>query len=226
MTLPYKLLTNYLLQERSNYFHDKTIFEAGFRDIGYILQLYKNFRFFQYTGVDIIRENELMISYNHDKPIPDTTIQIGGDTAFKRYQSYCNDSNNISPFNQEQFEKIFKLNFETTIENYIQNNPIISPKINVAIFNKLFHRLENKEIPKKILNWLKINSSNNSLLLFSVNLENQEIYENKDESINIGDYIYTENDVLSLINSVNGVTIFKEFQDKYFLSCLVKFNLT
>lgn len=221
---PYKLLIEFLQDEDPDFLDDLVIFEAGFEDLGFILQLYKAYPFYKYIGIQKENETILRITFDHDNHFQDTIPFSENETVYSKYLQYAMELKMVNPFSLEQFQNLIDLRFNTKIEDYILYHSTIIPKFKIGIFNRLFHQLESKEIGWQIVKWFQSNSTSDSLLLFSVNIGNRELYEKVDPGLIPESYMYTKEDIEILIHSVDGKILKSEFQDTFFISLLLLLN--
>ncbi len=161
-TNPYKLLAQYKHQASQDYFKYKYIFEAGFKDLKDAIDFYLECNFKKFQGVDIEPESQTM-SDNEFVPC---------QNHFDTYIEQCKIKVINTPMSQDEFNVVFNRNNKTKIEDFIEVNPKVKEKFDVGVFTKLFHLLDDKEIPMQIVKWFNKNSNENALMLFSVRTSN------------------------------------------------------
>ena len=107
MISPYKLLKDYLTQNDIGIQTDMTIFEAGFEDIGPILQFYNEFKFEKYIGVEKIKATQLTISFDHKDKYVLPFQSLNYENSYDIYKECCIESKAIQIFNETKFNETF-----------------------------------------------------------------------------------------------------------------------
>ncbi len=192
---PYHVLENYF-SNRKNLFSEFSLFEAGFYDFGYVLDLYYKLPFKKYDGLEKYKECELRVLFkNADDSRSSGGAYYSQESIYDRYLRYCENTQIRTPINIDKFSEIFTLKFETPIEQYINENSTINELFDIGfdigIFSKLFHKFSDKNIPKKIVSWFYKTSKVNSFLYFTVMTSEEFACKGIDD-------IYTQEDISEL----------------------------
>lgn len=211
ITDPYKLIEKHFKEDKS-IFKNFKIFEAGFGDLGYIMDFYYKIPFSKYLGIEIFEKHELRIS-NLKKDGTRGSSSNGKDDEYERYVNYFNESEQKIKLTREQFMEIFFIEYETMIESHIVENDRSIEKYDLGIFSNIFHKFSDKTIPINILKWFRENSTENSFLYFKV-MKTKSPYENID-------FIYTKKDIEELVVSFKGEIITQDESDENFNSYLL-----
>ena len=117
----YSLLL-YYIQESSKSFHECVIFEAGFGDLGPIIELYHRHPFNKYIGIETINESEVFVTF----PNPDGKGRTSGGTylndgLYEKYENWCQHKPEIvqKKLSKIEFSHKFQLKLNTKIEEFI-----------------------------------------------------------------------------------------------------------
>ncbi|HNA33258.1 MAG: hypothetical protein U0V45_09265 [Flavobacteriales bacterium] len=142
----------------------------------------------------------------------EAAVTCGTDTGYMKYTAYAKYFWPLNIMTEEEFDRTFSINLGSTIEDFLQN-PVSENLFDVAIFSNVFHKIQDKEIPKKMLQWFTSYSTPKALLLIKVMTSNRYAREN--------DWIYRELDLDELIACFPG-RILSEDRDEDFASFLIQ----
>ncbi len=220
---PYQLLTRYIDSNSEVDTHNLTLFEAGFGYIGYVFDLYRNYKFHKYIGIDENYESAMQTFFSESIDPMFLASFDNLNSMVDRYNLYLSIHDLYIRLNHEQFSEIFDLQFQTEIRNYISQNKKSIELFDVGIFNKIFYLMDLCHAIS-IVEWFRDNSKQNSLLLITVNIGSREIYESNIKISELKDHYYSKEKINKLIEAANGEIIDSEFIDNYFLSLLIKAN--
>lgn len=210
---PYNLLTEHLLKPDADPNEKIRIFEAGFGDVGQVMDLYNHLIFDHYTGVEIDTEANVSFTHQNSDGIGRSGVAHHG-SIYQKYLNYFEESQNGEPMNIEEFKSIFDLHFEKSVMDFVLHRIELKGKPTIGIFHNLFHKFERKEVPLQIIRWFKSISKPDSLILISIMTGDRYAYPNID-------YIYSVKDKETLLNEFNG-TIIKHTKEDPFEKFLIK----
>lgn len=195
---PYKLLYSYFVENSPSSSVDLNIFEAGFQNFGSVIDLCHDFKAQKFIGVEksSFEDVQFLNLQGHGNCFSSS------ESIFERYQEYFTQNREGSPMNLQQFEGLFTVHLETSIEEFIVQNISLSCKPHIGIFNKLFHKFEDKKTPLKILDWFKTVSTSNAIVLMAV--------MTKSPNHGANDYLYSESQIEELIAKFDGEVCLRE----------------
>ncbi len=201
---PYNLLTQLNHDANPDYYRHKYIFEAGFNNLENAFEFYVKYKCKKFQGVDIEPECAL-------------------ESYYETYIELCNSNCINTPMEKNEFNVVFNLNNNTNIQDYIESNPNVIEKFDIGVFTKIFHLLNDKEIPKQIVKWFYNNSTEKALMLFNVRTNNINHYTGE-----VVNNILTHNsyEISELIELFNGVQVVRSNEDSFELILIEKRYIT
>lgn len=167
---PYNLLTQLNHEANPDYYRHKYIFEAGFGSLKNVIEFYLKYNFNKFQGVEIEPNSNKNIDNEIDPP----------ENYYENYTDLCNDNCINIRMEKNEFNVVFNLNNNISIQDFIESNPIVLEKFDIGVFTNLFHLLPDKVIPKQIVKWFYNNSTEKALMLFNVRTNNINTHTGKE----------------------------------------------
>ncbi|MBK6701430.1 MAG: hypothetical protein IPG55_16400 [Saprospiraceae bacterium] len=210
---PYNLLTQLNHDANPDYYRHKYIFEAGFNDLENAIKFYLKYNFKKFQGVDIEPECATIINKE----------LVPVQSYYETYTELCSSNCINTPMEKNEFNVVFNLNNNTNIQDFIESNPNVIEKFDIGVFTRLFHLLNDKEIPKQIVKWFYNNSTEKALMLFNVSTNNINPYTGE-EVYNI--LTHNSYEISELIELFNGVQVVRSNEDSFELILIEKRCIT
>ena len=205
---PYKLILEFFSNNKQDEFKKMSLFEAGFGDLGCLLDLYYELPFHIYHGIEKYEESRLSVTHDDELGSRSSGTYSSSDSTYLRYLNYVESTKVKNTLHENEFDSTFKLEFEKNIEHYFLNNSNCNHNYGIGIFSNLFHKFPDKQLPQNIVNWFYSNSSPDSYLLFTV--MTSDLY-----ALNGIDFIYNESDIKELLKQFPGIIISQSSFDSF-----------
>lgn len=211
MSDPYTLIDRQIVKGDNSALRGKAIFEFGFGDFGQTLDLFQQAPFMKYDGYEQYPESALIIM------IKDGDSRSSGAVSnpcslYDRYAGYSDRSEIQTPLTENEFYETFSLTFETSIEDFV-GNPKEHRLYDIGVFSKVFHKLRDRNISQKMVNWFWHNSNPNAFLLVTVMTSNKYAIQGRD-------WVYKEDEINDLLDCFPGEIVDSESVNGDFKSVL------
>ncbi len=209
MSSPYDLIETHVIRGNSFALTGKSIVEFGFGDLAPIIELHNNAPFRKYRGYEIMPATDVCFT-----PCSGIgPVVVNPSTVYDKYVGYSNHTKKVNILPEADFSSIFQLKFEHSIENFL-DELVNGQKFDVAIFSNVFHKIRDRSIPHRMLDWFNCNSNPGAFLLVKVMTTEQYAHQGID-------WIYSERELQELFEHFPGQALAKQC-DEHFTSYLIQ----